>query len=745
VSAPTWLAVTLVLLIGGCGAVDAPPVAPSTLGPPWTERPCPATHASVGPACVPQFDDCGATAVPRLGGGCTAIGVELCPKGFAADGTGGCKVVLPAATCGASELALPGDATCAPIGDCGWSAPSSALRVDAAASEGGDGSTARPFRTIAAALAAAKDGDTLALAEGTYVEDVSIDRRVTLHGVCPEKTLIRGVSSADGAAAILVRADATIAGLAITGPARGVMVDGANASLSELHVHDTGELGIGARAVGRTVTIRRVSIERVRDAGIASNGGTLSVDDAVIRDVTDGPGAVSGYGIYAGGSSSTKSTGEARVRRVIVERAGAGIVTLGATLTVAEAWVHDLAGAEAVGIGMPHAAPLPSKISIDGAVIEDTASNGIAAIEAPLEVRTTTVRRTKASGIYAFGTTAAIASSMVRDATGRGVSIDGSSATVGRTIVTDTRATSGQGCGACAAADPSTGKRLELVDVILRGNAIGGVGVDGVTLVVDGARLENNGRLGVSASGTDATLSRVIISHTRPDDAGLRGDGILLASSAARVARLVLSDAWIERSAGVGVLVLGEARIERTIVRDTHPLVNNGANGVGIVLAPPTLSPRAPKGTLLDVLIERSDLAGLFVGSGTVDVARSVVRDTRASGAGLYGDGIVVSAQSLTLDGSPVPSTAVLDESLVEGSARAGISVFGSTLRLGRTKLSCNGLALDIEEAFGPGPSERHPITLTETGPTECGCGPNREVCRGISTGLGPIPATPPA
>ena len=141
----------LLLLVGGCGSTheDPAPVSPE----PWSVRACLPTHDAVGPACIPRFDSC-VGSVPRLGGGCTEVGPDVCPAGFTLDAPG-CTTTTP--TCTAGTMALPGDIACSDVAACG-APPTSTLLVDPAGA----------LRTLGAALAIAKAGDTIAVAEGWH-------------------------------------------------------------------------------------------------------------------------------------------------------------------------------------------------------------------------------------------------------------------------------------------------------------------------------------------------------------------------------------------------------------------------------------------------------------------------------------------------------------------------------------------------------------------------------------------------
>ena len=194
----------LVLVVGCHASADAP--APEAPHPPFAT--CPATHLVDGPACVPRFDDCGEGEIAELGGGCAVVGVPVdgCAPGFTHDGNGGCRPTLPAESCKAGTMAVPGDETCAEVAPCGTEtfgaipdAPGTAF-VDPAAAAGGIGSKSAPFASIAAALATS--ASTVALAAGTYTGDLVLDRSVTLVGRCPSKVTIVGVSEGESDAAL---------------------------------------------------------------------------------------------------------------------------------------------------------------------------------------------------------------------------------------------------------------------------------------------------------------------------------------------------------------------------------------------------------------------------------------------------------------------------------------------------------------------------------------------------------------
>ncbi len=167
------------------------------------------------------------------------------------------------------------------------------------ASDAEDGSRATPFSTIGAALAAASDGDTIAVAAGDYPELVQVrDRTLNLFGGYSadfsERDPTTNVTSiiGDGTDSVvsLVEAGAsTIDGFRITGGSRSVLPE-------------YGDLGGGLYIQGGAPLIAHDLIEGndtrpstpgdsdPLGGGIFADGSNVSIIENVIRDNTSGRG-----------------------------------------------------------------------------------------------------------------------------------------------------------------------------------------------------------------------------------------------------------------------------------------------------------------------------------------------------------------------------------------------------------------------------------------------------------------------
>src|SRR5262245_5585242 len=132
---------------------------------------------------------CPAGTMAKLGSAeCQPVGWTSCPDGFEADPSGwGCRDVSPSASCTGATRASLGTTTCAPVGNCSaaFPPPGATLFVDddytAAELDGSH------FAEIADALAAASDGDVIAVEGGAYTHGLALTHSVTVVGRCAEQ------------------------------------------------------------------------------------------------------------------------------------------------------------------------------------------------------------------------------------------------------------------------------------------------------------------------------------------------------------------------------------------------------------------------------------------------------------------------------------------------------------------------------------------------------------------------------
>ena len=225
-------------------------------------------------------------------------------------------------------VAVPLDAAAAPAATAGAGAAAKA-----------DGSEARPFATIAAALRAAPDGAVIQLAAGDYFEAVVLDRPLVLQGRGPFRTRLIAppasrwpsdpevpVISLRGPGLTEVRA------LAIEGGAVGVDASGAALPKAGEPWSEPGP-GPAHRLVEVALRGQYLAGLRVRGARVAFTGGEL-LDTGLARV---------GLGVEAWGS-------RLELRDLLLRRAGHRGIELRATVAQLEGLDSEDSGTTAVQV-----------------------------------------------------------------------------------------------------------------------------------------------------------------------------------------------------------------------------------------------------------------------------------------------------------------------------------------------------------------------------------------------------------
>lgn len=180
--------------------------------------------------------------------------------------------------------------------------PACSLFVDAAAASGGAGSDAKPFKTIAAAVAAASSGAVICVAEGTYAETIeAVEKAFTLAGGFQKgagfkvrdsaKYVSKAVGKGEGSflrigGDVAPPADSLSAvdGFEITGYSQAVVRDfwePQRFDLTNNHIHDNtckGE-GISGAAFALISTSGTVSGNVIRNNTCWRGGGGALVDN----------------------------------------------------------------------------------------------------------------------------------------------------------------------------------------------------------------------------------------------------------------------------------------------------------------------------------------------------------------------------------------------------------------------------------------------------------------------------------
>jgi len=256
-------------------------------------------------------------------------------------GEAGCVTVGPACPTGRFPEGLPGDRT---------------IRyVDGSAAPGGDGSMASPYQLVANALRDSGSGDIVAVAKGTYDEDVSVRGGITIWGACATET--RLTSSRSGVVDAIVdvqRADVEIRGVSIGGARPAIIVSSSEGGL----------------------TLDGVLIDQSALLGVGVSAGTLIAREVVFRDITaDASGNFGSCVLAQNGATATLS-------RVIVERcvsAGLTIDDEGTTVRIEDSRIHDINPRPAGDLGRGASFQTGSHGELERVVVDGTHELGVIA------------------------------------------------------------------------------------------------------------------------------------------------------------------------------------------------------------------------------------------------------------------------------------------------------------------------------------------------------------------------------
>jgi len=816
------LITAVVAALMACGSSDGPS--------------CGAGEVANGDTCAPRYDDCGNFGAPIRGGGCSPagvsecgagfvsdtlggcdpvlpasacngatmavpgdtacriVGVGTCAKGFASDGRGGCNASVPTGTCPDGQLAVPGDTSCHELAPCGTSTygdpPTDApiLYVDGSYTGGSsDGSVAKPFATLAGALAAAAatTTTTIAIAEGSYDGNLDLDKPVRLHGRCPAKVTIRSKTGETAPVLRLVAKGSSVQRVAVTAGTIGIDMTGADTSVEQSWVHDVTSFGIRVqRTTGATV--RASLVERATTIGIDVAGSMARIESSLVRSTRARADGVAGNGIEALALSRTSASDLTLVGSVVEQSAAAAILVTSSKATIEGTLVrdnkpdssNDLSGRGIVGQSTFDDSK--TSITVRGSVIERNRSEGIVFYGTDGLVEDTVVRSSRPTSALVYGaitvshdlktplrSSATIRRTLVDDNAGIGVLTSGSSTTIEASLIRATHASGGKGgagvqverhfpsknaadltvrasaiegsenLGAMAGAAV-----LTLESCVVRDNGSSGARLGAglaaeaskgsCELHVTGSLIERTIGVAVSSTGADLTLDATLIRDTSLPNPTSGGAGVF-AGSVPDGARgsLVVTGSVLRHNVGTGVLVVASsATIDRTTVEDTQPAPSGLA--LGISAQPAADRPDAPELVVRDSLVARSVATGIACLGGTCTIERTIVRETKATTAGKFGDGVAV---AVSRRGDVLAGILTLTGSVIRDNARAGAAVFGGSLVLSSSALQCSAFDLDVESFTG------QMGQLTDGDGNVCGCKGAFVPCRAASAGLEPVSA----
>lgn len=648
----------------------------------------------------------------EVDGACRKAGLQPgdCDPGFVHDGDVGCDPILPEETCPFGLMAVPGDAECREIMPCGegtWGdipVEANTQYVDASYVLGdSDGSAVKPWATIQEGIDAAEVDAVVAVAAGTYPQDLVIDKPVRLMGRCP--AMVEVVGQEDQAVLVdgPLGSAPELSGLSIIGADRGLVVDeghvvattlNAHGSYIALHVEqgsvdvqqsvfesrDTvvvveqgaigigrsvlqkGEAIIGLRASGSTVQIRGSVVGEYFLFGIDLGLSQAEIHGSVVRSgvyAYDSPFALSGCVIESSGhvGIDTFRTAGATIDRTVIREHG-------------PPKNPDYLAANIEVTGSDEGA---SSTTISRSLIERSVGGGVKAELATVDILSTVIREHGteiASPVRPYGVASVAGETIIRGTIiesnlGAGIRTDGGQMTLEASLIANTPAADGPGVGVFVLpTDDGTPALLTVQSSRITGSDTAGIWLSGSTATIE--RSEIGGTRGITV-GDDLTSANVVVLPApftlQPSSLTLSGTRIDSAYSGADIPAIALRDSalTLEDSHLVGRVPDG--------ARDTHGVLATVAPAPGVL-------------STIDVrrsLIEQFRSAGVSAEAASVFVEDSVIRDIGGSADG--GVGLFVAS-------SPFGSIrALLDvsRSLVERTEHSGIFLLGADAEIDRT------------------------------------------------------------
>jgi hypothetical protein len=531
---------------------------------------------------------CEGSEIPMPDGRCLRPGVpeDGCGEGFVHDGFG-CAPVLPAEPCAPGTMALPGEEACRPVMPCGegkWGdlpVDGNTVFVDGSYAGGdGDGSEQKPWPTIGEAVAAAAPGALVAVAAGSYAENVLIRfKPLRIWGVCPD--LVEVVSIAEPAIpcpptaiCVLDGADGTeVGGLSLRGVGYGLVVVGSSDVLVDrVRVNDNAERGLYTEdSLGPTsVTLRGSLVESNRDIGVSVNAGAFVMEDsAIVGTLPNALNLAFGRGLNVqplcqltseGQECNTAIRPDVIVRGSLIERNhDVNLLVGGANATIEDT---------AIRLARPQESDQDYGRGLGATVVceEDPGGkNCIPESRASVTVTGSVVEQSYDTGVYVEGsdvllertTVRATAPRAVDQSNGRAMSVQPSC------VVTP----EGLQC------DPATRGKVTLVQSLLEGQH----------------------EVGLFAANADVNLEGSVVRATAPRAAdqffgvGLAVQPICVGQATALTCELLATsslsmiDSLIEEQYAMGVMIGGtEATITTSVVRTTSANAADGLYGDGI-------------------------------------------------------------------------------------------------------------------------------------------------------------------
>lgn len=576
---------------------------------------------------------------------CVPVGPQACPTGFEKHESGwGCRPVMPAAACAGATRDALGSKTCVPIGDCSAAFPPAGATVFVDGSLPDGQVDATHVKTLAAGLAAAGASATIAVAPGTYTENVEITKSVTIVGKCAAEVVLDAPTTAAGLE--ITGGKTSLRGVTVRGGDRGISVVSAAATLAIEDVLLDANVRAGidvfeeAKVAAKRVVIRKTTpaggtsitngifadvgsvirfedgvVAGAADAGIGMTGGsTITFARSIVRDTVPRPDGVGGTG--------ARGFEQGRIELVesaIVASRGTGVLVgrTAASLKMERSSIVDTKLDERAGDGIafPVSASERATIEVTDSTIADNPSIGLFITKAGTKA---TIKKTAVVHTYAAGET------------GGGVGLgakDGSTVDIEDSVFVDAAFAALQSDGASTKLTVSRSLVRDMKPTIktfkapeIHGGAALTV-IRGATATLTSCTIDRALEEAVTAGNDGSTLflDRTLVRRTQANDQGLFGHAVL----AVHGGTVVIERSVFDDNAGVGIAFANASgSIRRTSVR-RNAIGVHAQQGSAIVETAEVPDPIEP-GTVVVTPDSRFIGNGSKVGTGEIPLPGSI-------------------------------------------------------------------------------------------------------------------------
>lgn len=445
------------------------------------------------------------------------------------------------------------------------------MYVDASASTGGDGSKAKPLKSITTAFSRSKTGDVIFVAAGRYSRTLTgeaipinnVKTGVTVVGAGAASTIIDGESINDNAV-VIAASGVRFAGFTFRNAgAVGLYVfNSNNVTIDHNYFTSNGRFGAGSQGSRGLVVTNNVAVAN-QESGMAFSGATsLAISNAPANCPSSPAGP---YGAYVVNNTSNDN----RADGILLTQGGNYCIANNLTRNNGSSGIEFNNRAEGVAVPPLNGEILNNEITANGGVQFAFAGTGILVTEGAtgdvIQGNKLSSNRPYGIGIFLNAKASQIASNSVADSTGEGILVQrGSSADT----ITGNTVSNNAGSGLFVE-NNSTVNRI--VQNTASGNDTGLAILNGSTVTTVDQNTLGSNNLGMQIAASRATT----VSNNTFDNND--GGGALVRDNSA-VSAFTNNKIRINRGLG-GLWLDGGSTVSVT----ASEISNNGATGVTVL------------------------------------------------------------------------------------------------------------------------------------------------------------------